>query len=231
MSYLRQVRMSRAHDTWFRRPRVDDGHNYCSPVGFRALRPIRRRVPAPLRPQAIRDVARPLNICIARTRAAASLRTQRFGRCVTGRTQLLRKGRIASLTKRPKDNDGWGFRLSCPLGLRPGRRRAAEAAVCNESGPIATGLTRRRGHRCRPTKRLLADREPPTVAADPKVSAFHTNPAGHLARQESRELDRDPIWDPRQRARGAVFLLQDRCSGRRRGPEFVANSWLSVRSR
>ena len=60
---------------------------------------IRRRVPPPLRPHAIRDTAGRRSSCILRALAAAPLRTQRLGRPLGNRTELLSKGPVTSCAK------------------------------------------------------------------------------------------------------------------------------------
>jgi hypothetical protein len=66
MSYLRQVRMSRAHDELVSAdPDLTTATNHRAAVGARTLRAVRRRVSAPPRPQAIRDIAGPLT-CVVR---------------------------------------------------------------------------------------------------------------------------------------------------------------------
>jgi hypothetical protein len=106
------------------------------------------------------------------------------------------------------------------------RRRQRESTHCVRSGVPARGQPP--AVRCR---RCLGAREPPTVVAHPKASAFHSNPVGNRARQESRGLDRGPTWGLPRPARGGGSLRRDRCSGPRRGRESAANSWSSVRSR
>jgi hypothetical protein len=138
-----------------RRPRVDDSNNNRSPVGFRTLRPIRLRVPTPLRPQAIRDAAGPLKGRIHRPLAAALLRTQRFGWPPVSRAQLLSEGPVTSFTERPKDG-GLRLRGSGPLSLRPRRLCTSQAAGGGGSRPLASGPACRRGGNRQPFDEAVA---------------------------------------------------------------------------